>query len=307
MKIDQKPKDIDRSSESSHESLTYYSVDPEILEGLDLPVLPAGYAYMGGAARAVALAVITGETSPIRDLDIVAVSDLDPDMSQAPELAESLMPDDYAYGNGIHSETIDQYFSSRDLTVNEVLVVDGNLILSKSAESDLRDKVIRPTGYEEGAYHGRVGPKMTIKMLLLEQVFQQTYGEGSIADGSIDVSDIDDFYIALGLNKALEYGREIALGFVKSLHDCRIIGEDSPTNPIHLAVQLRAFTDFIFRGFVQADRVNDHDGLSPINDLLDNNLVLDTFEEYEDYRYFGKIKNRQVRNGKRNLRPTDEI
>lgn len=280
-----------------------YELGDGVLEELSLPELPKGYGYIGGAARAVALRVLYNEDAPIRDLDIVAFEDFNPDMSYQRLLSQAYMPDDYAHGYGVHSENLDRYFNSRDLTVNEVAVVDGKLIITRQAEADLRDKIIRPTTYEKEAYYGSVGPKMMVKMLLLEQVFKQEYGKGEAVE--IDPSSVALFYIALGLNKAMQYGEPIAQAFVKRLDQLGMLDRDLSRDPKKLAIKLRDITDFKFRGFELAERINRNETISPMNDLLDGDSEFDYL--YDRYGHFGVLNNdRKRKNGRgKKFRRTD--
>lgn len=258
--------------------------EPSILAELDLPELPRGYYFIGGAARAVAQRVLFGESASIRDIDIVAITDDNPDMLLADELSQRHMHDDYAYGHGIGVDSKENYFASRDLTLNEVLVgADGRLLLTKQAEQDLDHKLIRLTAHEHDAYGG-VGPKMAMKMLLLEQVLQHYYQEGSIAPEYADeIHDVPPFYIALGLNKAMQYGSEIAKSFVGKLDEMGIFERyDLSRDPYELGVDLTEMTDFVFRNFASAELIQRGDTINPLNDLLDDYAH---YHEYEDQRF----------------------
>lgn len=281
-----------------------YEVDPSIFEALDLPDLPDGYGYIGGAARAVALRILCGQDAPIRDLDIVAFDDFHPDLSHIQTLSKKHMPDDYAYGYGVSVDTLDSYFGSRDLTINEVAVVDGKLILTQQAEADLRQKIIRPSTHEKEYMGGVAGPKISIKMLLLEQVFQNEYNQGEAVE--FDTSAVEPFYIALGLNKAMQYGEPIARAFVRRLDGLGLINNDAQTlEPAELAIDLRDVTDFVYRGFDLADRINRGESLDPMCDLLDGDSEFNDLEER--YGHFGTLRPRDRRHKRGAHRATDAI
>lgn len=92
--------------------LQEYALSPELKAEFDHYELPQGYGLVGGAARDLALGVLTGESLPVRDVDVVAFSDRGADISPDTMHAVSarLMPDDYAYGHGVKPETLDNYF-----------------------------------------------------------------------------------------------------------------------------------------------------------------------------------------------------
>ena len=48
------------------------------------------------------------------------------------------MPDDYTFGHGVGNDTIDNYFKSRDFTINQSLIMDGKLIISDLAYNDFK-------------------------------------------------------------------------------------------------------------------------------------------------------------------------
>lgn len=78
----------------------------EILERYSfLSELPHGIAVMGGVARSIAREIITGEREPIRDIDLVNITDeegnSEVDDDTLDELSRKFMPDDYTFGHGV--------------------------------------------------------------------------------------------------------------------------------------------------------------------------------------------------------------
>jgi hypothetical protein len=272
-------------------SLHEYKIDHDILEQLGLPALPNGYGFIGGAARAIAQKLLFDESAPIRDIDIVAISDYDPDLSLATELSAEYMPDDNAYGHGIREETKEQYFATRDLSINEILVVNNSIFMSDQAVYDLEHKVVRLTSNERELYGG-VGPRMSIKMLLLEQVFLHYYDEGSVAQEEFDaIERVKPFDIALGLNKALQYGSEIARGFTSRLEELGMLpNDDTAPDPAELGITLAGMTDFVFRNFSYAKLMNSGQDINPLNDLLDK---YSEFDDYEDEKFSRDVATRR--------------
>ena len=95
----------------------------EILERYSfLSELPHGVAVMGGVARNIAREIITGEREPIRDIDLINITDEDGnsevDYDNLDELSRKFMPDDYTFDHGVRNDTLDHYFRTRDFTVN---------------------------------------------------------------------------------------------------------------------------------------------------------------------------------------------
>lgn len=92
---------------------------------------------MGGVARSIAREIITGEREPIRDIDLVNITDeegnSEVDYDTLNALLRKFMPDDYAFGHGVENDTLDHYFKTRDFTINQSLIKDGKLIISDFA------------------------------------------------------------------------------------------------------------------------------------------------------------------------------
>ena len=132
--------------------------------------LPSGIAIMGGVARSVAREILTGEKEPIRDIDLVEITDNEDESTVDPELldelAQTYMPDDYAFGHGIGLDTLEDYFSTRDLTINECLIKDGKLLVSELAENDFKENIIRPTYYEAPYDGDKLSGRLFLKAIL---------------------------------------------------------------------------------------------------------------------------------------------
>lgn len=111
--------------------------------------LPAGYFFKGGAAREQLRLLLAGDTQSkvqVRDFDLFRYMD-SPDMHDH-ELALRYMPDDYEYGRGVEVvENKKTYFSTRDLTVNEVLAWNDHVEASFGAITDMANSILRPTPF----------------------------------------------------------------------------------------------------------------------------------------------------------------
>ena len=225
----------------------------EILERYSfLSELPHGIAVMGGVARSIAREIITGEREPIRDIDLVNITDeegnseVDYDVLDA--LSRKFMPDDYAFGHGIENDTLDHYFKTRDFTINQSLIKDGKLIISDFAYNDFQENIIRPTYFEHPYDGDDISSRLFLKALMMRSVLLQ------ISDSIPLIEDVErpeytsSFNIALFLNKAMSRGAETARVFTEDLADWDIISEDYAGRPVALAkVLLKDVYAFEFR------------------------------------------------------------
>ncbi len=134
-----------------------------------LDPLPRGYYYKGGSARAV-LERFLGLDPDVypRDIDL-AVDPKYRDSDLDDRLARKYMPEDYANGYGVELLE-DDYFESRDFTINEVLYDGQKITASRSCLLDTIRSVVRITDfekgeryYDEGDYY--VNPKLLAKAL----------------------------------------------------------------------------------------------------------------------------------------------
>ncbi|MGI6103615.1 MAG: hypothetical protein ACOYBJ_03270 [Patescibacteria group bacterium] len=215
--------------------------------------LPPGYAFIGGAARNVLLAELGQAVEPPRDLDLVAITDWSPEKSQANRLAAQYMPGDYAHGHGVKFESLMQYFTLRDFTINEVLVTKDAVYATPQALRDLAEKVIQPTATTARSWESYamrewgVEPKLAMKALRLHLQFEELYGHGrieGIEEWQWRFEAVPLFYIALELNKAFEQGDAMAERFYQRLLTLGLVDLDhediaSGMSARELAVDLR--------------------------------------------------------------------
>ena len=223
---------IDLSDESSAESIQLI----RFRHNQSLPVdLPTGYCFIGGVARNVILSEFGETTNAPRDLDIVAVADLQPDHSLMRELSVRYMPNDTRHGHGIKVENLYQYFMTRDFILNEILVDNNQIYATPEALQDLKNKAIRPvkrnpeqwfsyTQQREG-----IPPKLVMKALRLQIEFEALYGQGKI-DGIEEwqwqYDAIPLFFLALALDKAYQLGDALATRFYAKLLQIGLVNPD---------------------------------------------------------------------------------
>lgn len=185
----------------------------------NVPVLPDGYAYKGGAARtllreALGLKTIRGP----RDLDVIRLAAQEPYPHADREISKRFMPEDYEHGDGVEPITdIDQYLNQRDLTINEVLATNTEVIATEQAILDTARNIIRMTNFEHGRYDNR--KKMTAKILrfyaqAIVEFEQETYIESS---STFERSFIPPFWAALHLDRAYSHSPDAAEEYVAEL------------------------------------------------------------------------------------------
>ncbi len=285
-----------------------YPLADHIREKLQELDLPPGYGLIGGAARSAALEMLTGENLPVRDIDIVAFTDYDPDESFATEVSERLMPDDYQFGHGVKFEGLDYYFTSRDFTANELAIVDGNLLITAQAEHDLKNNIIRPTILEHNPDEDwYLGPRLAVKAVLMQVVLENSTGRPATIEG-VDMQDyrcdltgeeseawVRPFYVTLGFQKALEHNEDVAGAFLDRLQDYGMINAESlkyhSTEDQRLADfadEASQASDFKFRG-VAIERLNVLRQLADANYSLGDLLHAVASEEYDRYLHYHQM------------------
>jgi len=247
---DERAEELER--EKQFEVLT---IPREILKEYDLPKLPDGVAIMGGTARSVARRIITGDVEPVRDLDLVYVPELgdadakltDEDLD---ELSKEYMPDDYMYGHGIQTEKLENYFSTRDFTLNQCLVCQNKLMVTRAAYDDLQENIIRPSYDTQPNTETPISERLFLKALMLKAVLTSVTSSYLVLEefglGWIDEKIEEEAYegedlrlgvfdIALTMNKAMSRGAEVAREFVETLAEYGVVDEYYRGQPLLLA------------------------------------------------------------------------
>ncbi|MCB0320353.1 MAG: hypothetical protein KDD60_05450 [Bdellovibrionales bacterium] len=112
------------------------------------PPPPEGYAYKGGAARAMLQHSLRfcNTSSHVRDLDLIRVAAAEDQIDQS--VAKRIMKEDHRFGHGIELiSTFKQYFDTRDITQNEVIASRSRVIVSYTALHDSHHNILRPTEF----------------------------------------------------------------------------------------------------------------------------------------------------------------
>jgi len=215
----------------------------EILERYPfLSELPHGVAVMGGVARSIAREIITGEREPIRDIDLINITDeegnSEVDYDTLDALSRKFMPDDYIFGHGVGNDTLDHYFKTRDFTVNQSLIKNGKLIISDFAYNDFQENIIRPTYFEHPYDGDSVSSRLFLKALMMRSVLSQISDSVPLIEDMERPEYIGSFDTALFLNKAMSRGAETARIFTEDLADWDIISDEFAGRPVALAKSL---------------------------------------------------------------------
>ncbi len=135
---------------------------------LQLPKLPLGYAFKGGAARVGMLNILGINTRKIfpRDIDLVRIGQNESELDRL--LAARYMAEDFKYGHGVELQaSIYAYFESRDLTINELFMSGRKMTFSHAAFEDLKAGNIRLSALYRSGRRELKG-KLICKMLRLK-------------------------------------------------------------------------------------------------------------------------------------------
>ena len=227
-----------------HRQINQYPLTPEIYERFPfLHELPQGIAVMGGVARSAVRQFLTGDIEPIRDLDLVNINDREGDQSITPDdldrLSKEYMPDDYAFGYGIKSESFEHYFRTRDFTINQSLILNGQLYFTDVARNDFLENIIRPTYYELPNYDNNLRSRLFLKALMMQSVISGFSSSIPTLEDIQHVDRIRTFDIALMMNKCISRDVKTAQNFTANLIDWDLIPEEYLGRPLAAAKELR--------------------------------------------------------------------
>ena len=261
-----------------------------------LSELPHGVAVMGSVARSIAREIITGEREPIRDIDLINITDEDGnsevDYDTLDELSRKFMPDDYTFDHGVRNDALDHYFRTRDFTVNQSLIKDSKLIVSNFAYNDFQENIIRPTYFEHPYDGDDISSRLFLKALMMRSVLSQISDSIPLIEDMEQPEYIGSFDIALFLNKAMSRGAKTARVFTEDLADWDIISEEYVGHPVALtkalledvpAFEFRPSTDERFKDIQECE---DMDGFfippAMTHYHASNPVIRRAIAEYED-------------------------
>ena len=204
--------------------------------------MPKGCAVIGGAARSLAFMMINPENQeliPVRDVDVAYFED-EISQEEADIYAEHFSPDDFSHDHGAQEvSNIEEYMSTRDFTMNQVIYKDGRLIASRAAVRDIYKGVINPCDREDGYWDDDYwGEDYISTRIALKAVLQQTVLKEYIDDIKInDKIRNDQFYIneysshngfqlALAIQKSFDWGDNFPKKFLQNIVESPIFESD---------------------------------------------------------------------------------
>ena len=204
--------------------------------------MPKGCAVIGGAARSLAFMMINPENQeliPVRDVDVAYFED-EISQEEADIYAEHFLPDDFSHDHGAQEvSNIEEYMSTRDFTMNQVIYKDGRLIASRAAVRDIYKGVINPCDREDGYWDDDYwGEDYISTRIALKAVLQQTVLKEYIDDIKInDKIRNDQFYIneysshngfqlALAIQKSFDWGDDFPKKFLQNIVESPIFESD---------------------------------------------------------------------------------
>ncbi|MFH1667541.1 MAG: hypothetical protein ABH884_00770 [Candidatus Komeilibacteria bacterium] len=255
---------------------------------LEEPVeLPQDYGYKGGMARSYLETSLGLSAMPVRDIDIVYLGTAE-DKAVSNDLAKRYMPNDYQNGYGVE-QLEEDYFTTRDFTLNEVYVSDANKIrATRQCILDTVRRVVRITEYEKqeryydpGDYW--VNPKILAKALRFVAQEKARGKQMKFANAeTIKWIGIDSFHMALHLDRAMEISEDVATNYIAEL----IAANELPPELDTPELAAKYLMDDLFSFVFKAPRFMEDEGLSGENEDLfwreefESLIDLPTFESF---------------------------
>jgi len=248
--------------------------------------LPEGYAYKGGAARVLLKRTLgIDPTDMPRDLDIIRIEE-EPTVGADEEIASKFMPEDFERGHGIEVVLdIDEYFDSRDLTINEVFATDDYIYATPQCIKDTIRRIFRVSDNEYEKFGG-VGSKMFSKIVRLYADDLKRGFEAKIPKEELYAYEnyfASVFWLALNFDKAYSLGEETARQYVKELIKRKQIPEDvnTPEKAADYLINLLDPSSFYFRH-------------APFRQFeLEEDWIAEKYSEYEKFLKFEGFRKRE--------------
>lgn len=203
--------------------------------------LPERIAIMGGMARSIARELVTGESKqrePVRDIDLVNIIDNDGSCYVSPAVRDQLsaeyMPDVFEQGQRMSNDTLEHYFDSRDFTINQVLIMNGQLILSNAAKNDFQENIVRPSHFEKPRESSWLKSGIAVKALFMKAAAEDfTTSVPTLED--LTFGQVFPVDVALNMDRAMERGIETAHAFTQELAEWGIIPTSYAGQPMAAA------------------------------------------------------------------------
>lgn len=204
--------------------------------------LPERIAIIGGMARSIARELVTGENKnhrePVRDIDLVNIIDNDGSCYVSPAVRDQLsaeyMPDIFEQNQRMSNDTLEHYFDSRDFTVNQVMIMNGQLILSNAAKNDFQENIIRPSHFEKPRESSWLKSNVAVKALFMKAATED-FSESVPTLEDVSFGRIVPSDVAFNMNRAMERGIETAHAFTRELVEWGIIPSTYANQPMMAA------------------------------------------------------------------------
>lgn len=180
--------------------------------------IPAGYGIKGGAAREALISRISlrAPHQP-RDIDLVRRGAYR--MPTDDVVAQAIMGRDFEHGARVELiRDIGDYLHSRDLSINEVTVINDVVHTSLLCALDTLGHVLRPSRYRSGTLHKRPSLLGT-SLLKMARLYAEglALGENWSITGIPEEVSFSDFDLAIHLNKAFQRDITVADRFLHTL------------------------------------------------------------------------------------------
>lgn len=237
--------------------------------------LPEGYGYTGGTARVALLRSlgIDEHTTP-RDTDLVRVLDKDV-LGMDSVLAIQFSEEDYSHGKGIQQLT-ENYFKTRDFTINEVLAYGGFVYATKQCLLDTVRGILRFTEFEDGYKDEELNEIEPSDKILAKAV---RLASEEVCNGKrFEIHDkryykfenIRPFHIALHLNRAFSRGIDVAQRYVDELISLGALSDET-RDPLKVAEYLVEWMGrpYVFQHAPQDILNTDEEMYEKFGDIID--------------------------------------
>ncbi len=263
------------------------------LEKLSPP--PDGYGYKGGMARAILLRTLKIDpTAEPRDLDLVKIEK----GIGSKKLDPKFMSSD---GHGIE-DLKDDYFNTRDFTINEALVIGDKIQLTKQCLLDTIRRIVRFTDFEKNKLRDNpqtIGdddrPFESNKLMAKAiRLVAEEFARGrqmEIAENRVyEYSSTDNFFIALHLDHALERGISVAREYINGLREEGIIDSSIKTPSDFIKNYYNMDDDsFVFR-FAPSEQLSEEENF--FNDLaIEQETQAQKSEKYKNFDKYKHLEN----------------
>jgi len=188
------------------------------------PPMPPGYGFKGGVARkALARTLrLPISTAAVRDIDLLRAAETPPQHDR--ELSERYMTEDLIHGNAKVEAitTPKEYFTTREVTVNQIMFLDGAIRITPLGLLDTLGGIIRVTPGHLSLNRGRVHPIVAFKVLRFAANQRAEGRSPLIKPFRVSTRRYPHpfaFFFALQLSRAFEGGIEVADHYVQYARD----------------------------------------------------------------------------------------